>query len=264
MGTVYRARQISLDRTVALKVLSSDLISDPKYTDSFLREAKAAARLRHANTISVFDSGKADDSYYYAMELIEGETLSQWVKRDGRIPEPLVCDIGICVASALKNGWDKETLLHRDVKPENIMVDRDGNVKLCDLGLAKYFGENTLLSLSGKVFGTPNYMSPEQARAERGMDFRTDIYALGLTLYFAVTGEIPFHGGNATQVMARKLTEQLPDPREFAPETSAHFCRMLEKMTAQEVEHRYASWDDVLRDLHLVKQNSPPANPAGV
>jgi serine/threonine protein kinase len=134
-------------------------------------------------------------------------------------------------------------------------------VKLLDLGLAKSFGENTLLSLSGQVFGTPQYMSPEQARAERGMDFRTDIYALGLTLYFAVTGEIPFHGGNATQVMARKLTEQLPDPREFAPETSAHFCRMLEKMTAQEVEHRYTSWDDVLRDLHLVRAGTAPQIP---
>jgi WD40 repeat protein len=261
MGAVYRARQTSLDRVVALKVLSPRLTGDAKYLESFLHEARAAARLQHSNIVAVFDAGKADDLYYYAMELVPGRTLHEWVQRDGALSEAAALDIGLGVARALKHAWDKERLIHRDVKPENILIDADGNVKLCDLGLAKSIGESTALTLSGQVFGTPNYMSPEQARAERTVDCRSDMYSLGMTLYFAVTGALPFQGGTPALVMARRLTENLPDPRTLGAATSEHMCQVLEKMTAKEVVDRYQNWDDVLRDLTLVRAGQPPHCP---
>jgi WD40 repeat protein/serine/threonine protein kinase len=257
MGKVYRARQLSLDRIVALKVLTPQLAADPKYTDSFLREARSAARLQHPNIVGVFDAGKADGMFYYVMEFVSGETLDRWVRRDGALPESTALGVGVCIANALKHAWDKEQIMHRDVKPENVMVDTDGNVKLCDLGLAKNFGENTQLSLSGQVFGTPQYMSPEQSRAD-AVDFRTDIYSLGMTLYYALTAQIPFHGGTPGIIMARHMTEQLADPRQFNPQLSAHTCRVLEKMLAKDANNRYLSWDDALRDLERALAGQPP------
>ncbi len=258
MGTVYRAKQVSLDRTVALKILAPQLTSDAKYTDSFLREARAAARLQHPYIVAVHDAGQTDGQYYYAMEFVGGETLQRWVHREGALPEVTVLGIGICIANALKHGWDEAQLLHRDVKPDNVMVDIKGNVKLCDLGLAKNFGENTMLTLSGKVFGTPQFMSPEQARGDSEIDFRTDIYSLGMTLYYALTANVPFHGGTPGMVMARQISEQLPDPRDVVSDVSLHICRVLEKMLAKDAADRYASWDEVLRDLSLSLERRPP------
>gem|GEM_PF-665150 len=260
MGAVYRAQQISLERIVALKLLSPKLASDPKYTDSFLREARSAARLQHANIVAVFDAGKVDEFYYYAMEFIHGESLQKWVARDGALPEPLALNVALCVADALRHAWVTEHLIHRDIKPDNILVDTHGNVKVCDLGLAKYFGETTLMSLSGQVYGTPQYMSPEQARAQH-VDCRTDIYALGLVLYHALTGQIPFHGGTPAEVMARQLYEQLDDPRDTVPQISVHTVRILEKMVSKDTAQRYDNWGDVLRDLRLAKENKPPQIP---
>ena len=260
MGAVYRAQQISLERIVALKLLSPKLASDPKYTDSFLREARSAARLQHANIVAVFDAGKVDEFYYYAMEFIHGESLQKWVARDGALPEPLALNVALCVADALRHAWVTEHLIHRDIKPDNILVDTHGNVKVCDLGLAKYFGETTLISLSGQVYGTPQYMSPEQARAQH-VDCRTDIYALGLVLYHALTGQIPFHGGTPAEVMARQLYEQLDDPRDTVPQISVHTVRILEKMVSKDTAQRYENWSDVLRDLRLAKENKPPPIP---
>lgn len=258
MGAVWRARQISLNRIVALKILPAKLAADPKYVDSFLREARSAARLNHPNIVHVYDAGEADGVFYYAMEFVRGETLFQWIKREGALPEKTVVDIALCVATALKHAWDTEQLIHRDVKPDNVMIDAGGNVKLCDLGLAKNFGENTLLSMSGQAFGTPNYMSPEQARAERAVDCRSDIYSLGLSLYHAVTGQIPFHGGSAALVMARHVSEQLPDPRDLEMAVSDGFCRVLQKMTAKDAAERYATWDEVIADLELARRGESP------
>lgn len=258
MGTVFRAQQESLTRTVALKILNPYFATDAKYIEAFRREAQAVARLQHPNIVAALDAGESDGQYYFVMEYVRGETIARWVKRRGAMPEQMVVDIAFCVASALKHAWDKEKLIHRDVKPENVMVDTDGNVKLCDLGLAKTSGEQSTISVTGQVFGTPQYMSPEQARGEKSLDFRTDIYSLGLLMHYALTAEIPFQAGSPALVMARHLTEQLPDPREKSPEVSVHTCRVLERMLARDVADRYPSWDDVLADLSLVRESKPP------
>jgi serine/threonine-protein kinase len=258
MGVVHRANQTSLDRIVALKLLTPKNAGDSQYRDNFIREARAAARLHHPNLVSVFDAGESGGVFFYAMEFVQGETLHQWVQREGALPEHLVLELALCVANALKYAWEREQLIHRDVKPENIMVDRDGNVKLCDLGLAKYFGEMTV---GGQSVGTPNYMSPEQARSETDIDSRSDIYSLGLTMYHAITAQIPFHGGVSMLVMARHITEQIPDLRAHAPAASVHIVRILQKMLAKNVADRYQTWDDVIRDLELARANKPPLCP---
>jgi hypothetical protein len=255
MGTVYRARQTSLNRIVAVKFLNPRIAADTEYIESFRREAQAAARLQHPNIVSVIDAGEDGGLYFYAMEIVGGKTLFRWVQRDGALTEPTVIGIGVCVASGLKHAWDKEKLIHRDLKPDNVMVDPDGNVKLCDLGLAKTVGEHS--PSDGHVFGTPHYMSPEQARAQ-AVDFRSDIYSLGMTLYYALTAQVPFQGGDPAEVMKRHLKGQLPDPREFAPKSSPHICRILEKMTAKPIAERYQNWSEVLRDFELAKNGQPP------
>lgn len=259
MGVVYHANQQSLERIVALKLLTAKHAGNATYRDNFIREARAAARLHHPNLVSVFDAGESDGHFYYAMEFVQGETLLHWVQREGALPEPLVLDISLCVANALKYAWEREQLIHRDVKPENIMVDRDGNVKLCDLGLAKFFGESG--TGDGLSFGTPHYMSPEQARSDAEVDSRSDIYSLGLTIYHALTAQIPFHGGVPSLVMAKHLTAQIPDPRTHAPAASVHIVRILQRMLAKDPADRYQTWEEVIRDLELARANKPPLCP---
>jgi serine/threonine protein kinase len=256
MGVVYRARQTSLDRVVALKILHPRLAADKNYIESFRREAQAAARLLHPNIIPVYDAGEADGLYYYAMEFVHGRTLYRWVQKQGHLAEKTVLDIAYCVAHGLKYAWDKERLIHCDVKPENIMVDSDGQVKICDLGLAKKFGEAA--GVGGQIFGTPQYVSPEQARGNRVMDQRSDIYSLGMSMWYALTGKIPFAGMTPDAMLSQHLRGFLEDPRIVAPNISEHTCLILQKMLAKEMTDRYQNWDEVIRDLDLVRRNKPP------
>ena len=260
MGAVYRARQLSLNRVVAVKILTQNLAADVEYVGSFQREAQSAARLHHPNLISVFSAGEHEGLQFYAMEYVRGLTLYKWVQSQGALSERVAVEIGICVASALKHAWDKEKLVHGDVKPENVMVDTEGNVKLCDLGLAKRHGDAA--SGRGRRFGTPYYLCPEQARGERNVDQRSDIYSLGMTLYFALTGVIPFGGEPADTILEKHVKGQIADPRDYEPRLSHHVCRLLERMLAKNISDRYQSWDEVLRDLELVhRQKSPQVSP---
>jgi WD40 repeat protein len=256
MGVVYRARQTSLDRVVALKILHPRLAADKNYIESFRREAQAAARLLHPNIIPVYDAGEADGLYYYAMEFVQGRTLHRWVQKQGHLAEKTVLDIAYCVAHGLKYAWDKERLIHCDVKPENIMVDSDGQVKICDLGLAKKFGEAA--GVGGHLFGTPQYVSPEQTRGNRVLDQRSDIYSLGMSLWYALTGKMPFAGMTPEQMLTQHLQGFLEDPRVSAPNVSEHTCLILQKMLAKEISDRYQNWDEVIRDLELARRNKPP------
>jgi hypothetical protein len=258
MGAVYRAKQISLQRIVALKVLPPRLASDAAYIESFRREARAAARLFHPNIIPVFDAGEAEGHYYYAMEFVRGKTLFRWVQKDGKLNETTALEIGICIANGLKYAWEKEHLIHCDVKPENIMVDAEGNVKLCDLGLAKTFGDHSAHGEDGDIHGTPQYMAPEQLRGEKILDTRADIYSLGLSLYYALTAQIPFNAETPVESQRQHLVGQLPDPRHFSPDITENFCRVLERMLAKDRSGRYANWNEVIRDLELLHARQPP------
>ncbi len=254
MGKVYLALQVSMQREVALKVLSEDFVSDEKFTKRFLEEAKAMGRLRHRNLVSALDAGCADGLYYFVMDYVEGQTLDKILAKRGRLPPQEAFHIAAQVAAGLEFAHQKG-LVHRDVKPGNIIVDGDGVAKLCDMGLVRPKGAKGGAALEG----TPNYISPEQAAGKAQIDHRSDIYSLGATLYRMVSGRPPFEGKTAYEI-ARKHITQTPKPlREIAPDVPAEFAAVIEKMMAKRLQDRYQSMAEARRDMERVMRGETPS-----
>jgi serine/threonine protein kinase len=235
MGVVFRARQISMDRIVALKILSPKYSQDRSFIERFVREARAAGQFSHENIVTALDVGYVEPYYYIAMELVDGTTLRKILQDRGTFPESEALGIGLQVAKALNHALAKN-IIHRDVKPDNIMVTPSGTAKLLDMGLACAVGaadesdEDEEESQSKgkekppkerKALGTPHYISPEAARGEENIDTRADIYSLGCTLYQLLTGTTPFEGSNGRAIMALHVTETIPDVRKKKPQISA-------------------------------------------
>ena len=258
MGAVYRAVQTSLKRPVAVKLLPESLAKNKSFVERFHREARAAAALSHPNLIQVYDAGEQDGMHYFAMEYIEGESLSDKVEREGPLPEQTAVAIAMCIAAALNHAWTRAKLIHRDIKPQNIMLTPDGMVKVCDLGLAKIAGEDSSLTVSGTMMGTPHFISPEQARGDSDIDTRADIYSLGGSLYFLVTGKAPYDADSSMAVMYKHINEPPPDPRAFKPELSEGLVRILLKMMAKEADQRYQNMVELYDDLERVYQGLEP------
>jgi serine/threonine protein kinase len=209
MGAVYRANQISLERTVAVKVLTPHLAKNENYLKRFQREARAVAKLNHPNVVSGIDVGESKGCRFFVMEYVEGPTLLQLLEKDGRLDAMSATRIILQIARALDHAH-KAGLVHRDVKPANIIVTTKHNqsvAKLCDLGLAKEVTEGGADTGEGRAMGTPFYISPEQARGAADIDIRSDIYSLGATYYHAVCGRTPFTGPTPAVIMAKHLTE---------------------------------------------------------
>ncbi len=193
MGVVYEAVQLNLARKVALKILNEELAAQPEFLQRFEREAKAAAALNHPNAVQVHDFGETQGWRYLIMEYVEGEDLAEYTDERGKLSIFAALDIIEQAAQALKAACEK-SIIHRDVKPSNLLLTLDGRVKVLDLGLAKILTEASDLTLSGIGMGSPYFMAPEQAQDARNVDHRADIYALGLTLLFLLTGKRPFDG----------------------------------------------------------------------
>ena len=225
MGRVYKAEQVSLGKTVAVKILHRHLLGDPSLEKRFQREGRAAARLQHPNCINVTDFGKADDgSLFIAMEYLEGVNLGHELKETGPIPWQRAVHILGQVASALDEAHS-QGVIHRDLKPENIVLEERRKeadfVKVLDFGIAKVKeadNRDGVLTVVGSVCGTPEYMSPEQARGDRDIDARTDIYSMGCILYQMLCGELPFHGESALAVVTKQLNDEATPPRERKPD----------------------------------------------
>ncbi len=256
MGSVYLARQVTMDRLVALKVLPPRLATDSSYVDRFLREARASAKLSHANVVQGIDAGEESGLYYFAMEYVEGRTCQKIIEEKGPLPEKQAVSIARQVASALEHAH-VHGLVHRDVKPDNIMLDETaGTVKLCDLGLAKSRGEAGQTG-GGIAVGTPHYISPEQARGGEDVDIRADIYGLGATLYAMVTGRTPFDGPPAA-VLSKHLTETCPAPRDLNHKISAGLDAVIRKMMARHRTHRYMNPKELRSDLERLEAGKNP------
>ena len=212
MGEVYLARQLSVDRKVAVKILPPNFAEDQQAVQRFLHEGRLAARLDHANIVTVHEAGEDNGNYYLAMAYVEGESLDRRLQRDGMLPERQGMAIVRAVADALGYAWDEFQLLHRDLKPANIMLDRRGRVFLMDLGLAKSLGEDHRMTMSGAILGTPQYMSPEQAQSLSSLGVPSDVYSLGATLYHLVVGTPPFTGDSVFQILNQHVNTPLPPP----------------------------------------------------
>jgi len=259
MGAVYRARQVAADRIVALKLMKPKLARAKHHLERFLREAKASARLSHPNIVQGIAAGDDKGYYYFAMEFVEGETLKEVIKRDGALPEERCVQIGIEMARALEHAARHGTV-HRDVKPANIIIDRPtGAAKLADLGLAKSTESlDTSVTQVGMAIGTPNYINPEQARGEREIDIRSDIYSLGATMYHAAAGTLPFEGESAPVIMSKHMSEPLEPPDKRNPGLSAGFSLVIQKMMAKDKDDRYQTPSKLLADLERIARGEPP------
>ena len=261
MGDVYLAEQITMKRKTAVKILPPTLTRDPQSVERFMHEVRTLARFEHPNIVSAFDAGEDDGTYYLAMSFVNGEDLDRIVKRDGFIPEDKSLKYIKKAAKALQFAWEEHQLLHRDIKPENIMIDIHGEIKLMDLGISKSVHEDSSLTMPGVVFGTPHYMSPEQAWSEGPLDFRADLYSLGASLYRMVTGKPPYVG--QSQIVFAKLArpEPFPMPKTIRSEISDACEHLIDVMMAPKPEQRYDNWEACIKDLDRVIKGQYPTLP---
>ncbi|MAE61139.1 MAG: serine/threonine protein kinase [Planctomycetaceae bacterium] len=258
MARVFKARQISLDRIVAIKVLPQRYMSDAQFVDRFYAEGRAAAKLNPPNIVQAFDVGQAGDFHYFVMEYVEGDTVYDHLQQRGRYDEADALNIITQIAEALRHAHEKG-FIHRDVKPKNIMITTDGVAKLADMGLARQATDTEAAEAeSGRAYGTPYYISPEQIRGEVDVDFRADIYSLGATYYHMLTGRVPFDGPNPSAVMRRHLRQTLVPPDHVNAKLSSGISAIIEMMMAKDRQERYASTADLLDDLHAVGDGGPP------
>ncbi|OGV66937.1 MAG: hypothetical protein A3K19_03630 [Lentisphaerae bacterium RIFOXYB12_FULL_65_16] len=252
MGDVFLAKQMSMDRLVALKVLAPSVQSRTDLVQRFMHEVRILARLEHPNIVTAFEAGKEAGQYYLAMSFVDGETLGSILKRDKAMPEVRALMIAEKVARALSFAWDQHKILHRDIKPANIMIDKAGEVKLMDLGIGKSLADDAGLTMTGALIGTPSYMSPEQARGATGMDFRADIYALGGTLYNMVAGSVPYTGDSILEIVEKHKSAPVPDAREANGAVSQGCSRLIQWMMAKDPAERPGTWQEVLDAIAVV------------
>ncbi|GEM_PF-1739089 len=250
MGRVYRALHIKLNRVVAIKMLSPHLCTNQEYVDRFVKEAIAVARLNHPHIVQIYDYGQIDHFQYLAMEFVEGFTLGYYVKNFGAFSQAEIVKLMRQACLALGHSHENG-VVHRDVKPDNFILNDFGFLKLADLGLAKlqFEGANPDSDMTkGMTLGTPYYMSPEQIRGDE-VDHTADIYSLGATFYHCLTGFVPFPGKTCAVVMARHLTEDVPEPRIHNPNLNETLCGIIQRMMAKNAKDRFSSMLEVGRAL---------------
>jgi serine/threonine protein kinase len=256
MGTVYKARHLKLNKTVALKLLNPDMAADDSYVQRFVQEAQVAAAMNHPNVVQAYDVGQVGGVHFIAMEFIEGKTIKELIKRRGTVEESAAVELVLQVLDGLRHAWEHK-LVHRDVKPANLMISRDGQAKLLDLGLVRRTDAACELTGEGKAIGTPYFMAPEQA-LDKGADYRADIYALGATLFNMVTGEKPYVAGTPVGVMQLHIKAQVPDASERNPRVSRGLSQVIEKMLAKRPSDRYQDPENLVGDLTQVLSGFMP------
>ncbi len=263
MATVWKAKQLSLDRLVALKVLDADRIRAGADVSRFQAEAKAAASLRHSGLCEIFDAGETDGLVYYVMEYVAGFSVHQLLARKGDLPEKQALMIARGVAEILQRMWEQHRVIHCDIKPANVLIDHEGSIRVTDLGLARAIGRVTADVDKGYLVGTPNYMSPEQASGVDDLDFNTDVYALGATLYHMLTGLMPFAQADDEKAAQGHIDDFIADPQILNAMVSNGAAFLVEKMMRKAREERYASWAEVIRDIEEVQSGRLPRGDLG-
>lgn len=260
VATVYRAHQLSLDRPAALKILHQQYVNDPEYLENFLEEARAAAQLNHPHIVQAYAVGEDQGCHYFAMEYIEGTTLKSVLAHSGRLVTDKALAITEQIAEALEFAWQSKELVHRDIKPDNIILTKNGDAKLADLGLAK-FGKDFLTDKHAtEVMGTPQYIAPEVLLG-KDVDQKTDIYSLGATLYHVVTGRFPYQADSAPELARKHVTESLKPAREVVPEVPEAVSQIIQKMMAKRPPHRYQSASELIDDIKLYKNGKAIKHP---
>jgi len=246
MSTVYKAVDETLERTVAVKLMNREVASDSDQLERFRREARAVAQLSHPHIVGVIDAGEDDGRPYIVFEYVEGETLKDLIRREGQLPVPEAVAYAIEIARALGAAHARH-IIHRDVKPQNVLIDQEGSAKVTDFGIARTLEEDGLTA-DGRVLGTTDYVSPEQALGQ-SVTGRSDLYSLGIVLYEMLTGDVPFHGDNQVAVAMKHVREEIPDVAELRPGISAALAQVVDTATAKSETERYADDHEMIADL---------------
>ena len=249
MSTVYLAFDTTLERPVAIKLLHGEIADDGHALERFRREARAVAQLSHPHIVTVIDAGEDDGRPYIVFEYVEGETLKERIKRLGRLPIDEAVAYAIEIARALQCAHQNH-IVHRDVKPQNVLIDAEGRAKVTDFGIARSLEEEGLTA-DGRVLGTTDYVSPEQALGH-AVTGQSDVYSLGIVLWEMLTGEVPFRGENQVAVAMKHVREALPDVQARRPEVSSSLAAVLDRATAKHLERRYTGTAELIADLEDV------------
>ena len=246
MGTVYLARDTGLNRKVALKILRDDLSDDPSFAQKFLDEVEVTASLAHPNIIRVYTLGEQDGRLYLVMEHLDQPSLEQRMDQSEKLPEKDVLEIGIGIAAALQFAHEETGMIHRDIKPGNILFGRGNTPKLADFGLAA--GTRSALGQQDEIWGTPYYVSPERLNREEE-DIRSDIYSLGATLFHALAGRAPFEAETAEEVARRHLFDRPPALRSLCPETGEQTLFTIDTCLQKKADKRWPTYEDFISQL---------------
>lgn len=246
MANVYLARDIILERYVAVKVLRLDYADDPEFIRRFHREAINATSLAHPNIVNIYDVGEEDNIYYIVMEYVSGETLKQYIQNRSPIPLEKVVDIMLQITSGISHAH-QNNIIHRDIKPQNILIDKDGAVKITDFGIAIALTSMTITH-TNSVMGSVHYISPEQARGGIATK-KSDIYALGIVMYELITGRLPFSGESAVSIALKHLQSETPSPRKYNPDIPQSVENIVIKATAKDPYYRYDDVEEMIADL---------------
>ncbi len=258
MGAVFRAVQLSVNRVVALKVLPPKNARNERIRQRFIQESKVLASLNHPNIISGIDAGETDKIHHFSMEYFAGTSIGKRLATTGAMDVSTACSVVTEVAKALRHAASRR-IIHRDIKPDNILMDEEGNVKLCDFGISRNDQEtNTWKTNPGTKIGTPHYISPEHALGSKQVDGRADLYSLGITFYHMLIGKVPFSGSNPVKVVASHMSEPLPSPRAQKNHIPIGVDYIVRKLTRKLAEDRYPNAADLLQDLEEVKQGNLP------
>jgi WD40 repeat protein len=276
MGIVYKANQLSHQRLVALKVIRKDRLLNPEVVRRFRREAQAALRLSHPNIVLIYDYDPAGDTHYLAMEYVDGVTLQELVEQQGRLPIPLACDYIRQAALGLQHAFE-QALVHRDIKPSNLMITRPNAarlgapslLKILDMGVARLYQLShspeesiTTLTQDGSVIGTPDYIAPEQLENPHGADIRADLYSLGCTFYYLLTGQVPFPGGTLIQKLDRQRWQTPADVNQLRPEVPEPVVAVVRKLLAKHPGDRFQMPADLASTLEtLTRTGHLPGRP---
>ena len=244
MSDVYKAKCHKLNRYVAIKVLKPEFSEDKNFVSKFRVEAQSAAGLSHPNIVNVFDVGEDDGIYYIVMELIEGITLKKYIDRKGKLPVKEAVSILIQVAQGIEAAHNNH-IIHRDIKPQNIIISKEGKVKVTDFGIARAASTNTI---SSNAMGSVHYISPEQAKGGF-IDEKSDIYSLGITLYEMVTGRLPFEGDSTVSIALQHVQNELPSPFIYVPDLPISVEKIIEKCTQKKPDRRYLKVSSLIADL---------------
>ena len=267
MAIVWRAWHKELKRDVAVKVMNKEFSTSGQDVRQFMLEVRTMTDLHHPGIVQGYGADCVDGRYYFIMDYVDGYTFASLLHRKTRLPEIDAIIIGESVADAMSYAWNSFQIVHCDIKPENIMVDRDGTVKITDLGLCQSTAAITTGGPSEEVVGTPAYISPEQIYGDVALDCRADIYSLGATLYHLTTGRMLFPGLSNDDILRSHVNAdcQAPDPRKIVPDISASFCNILAGMLVKDRDERYATWDDVLADFQAIENGETvPPPPEGI